>query len=95
MGLLTGAPTNERAIKHRIDNRSANQLPAPAESTSMGSRPDDLRVLGFAWVVAVGTALSGRPPHRSQRAGLPHWAPTSGSDAQTLLWIGMQNPGTW
>jgi hypothetical protein len=20
----------------------------------------------------------GRPPHRSQRAGLPHWAPTSG-----------------
>jgi len=28
--------------------------------------------------VAVGTALSGRPPHRSQRAGLPHWAPTSG-----------------
>ena len=33
---------------------------------------------------AVGTALSGRPPHRSQRAGLPHWAPTSGVDAQTL-----------
>ena len=46
-------------------------------------------------VVAVGTALSGRPPHRSQRAGLPHWAPTSGDDAQTLLGIGMQNPGTW
>ena len=32
--------------------------------------------------VAVGTPLrpsvSGRPPHRSQRAGLPHWAPNLG-----------------
>src|SRR5215471_17261255 len=28
--------------------------------------------------VAVGTALTGGPPHRSQRAGLPHWAPTLG-----------------
>jgi len=28
-------------------------------------------------LVAVNTG-SGRPPHRSQRAGLPHWAPTSG-----------------
>jgi len=27
----------------------------------------------------------GPPPHGSQRAELPHWAPTSGSDAQTLL----------
>src|SRR5664280_3030185 len=27
---------------------------------------------------AVGTALSGGPPHRSQRAELPHWAPGSG-----------------
>ena len=29
--------------------------------------------------VAVGTALAGGPPRRSQRAGLPHWAPTSGA----------------
>ena len=29
--------------------------------------------------VAVGTALAGGPPHRSQRAGLPHWAPTLGA----------------
>ena len=28
--------------------------------------------------VAVGTALAGGPPHRSQRAGLPHWAPALG-----------------
>ena len=31
-----------------------------------------------AGAVAVGTALAGRPPHRSQRADFPHWAPTSG-----------------
>jgi hypothetical protein len=29
-------------------------------------------------VVAVGTALAGGPPRRSQRAGLPHWAPIMG-----------------
>ncbi len=36
------------------------------------------------------TTLRGRdaghpaPPHKFQRAELPHWAPTSGVDAQTL-----------
>ena len=35
----------------------------------------------LAWVrvavgVAVGTTLSDGPPHRSQRAELPHWAPS-------------------
>src|SRR5690606_15164674 len=28
--------------------------------------------------IAVGTSVAGGPPHRSQRAGLPHWAPTLG-----------------
>ena len=36
------------------------------------------RALGVGVKVSVGTALSCRPPHRSQRAELPHWAPTSG-----------------
>jgi len=39
--------------------------------------------------VTVGTALSsigsGRPPYRSQRAELPHWAPTLGSGQKSLL----------
>jgi hypothetical protein len=35
--------------------------------------------------VAVGTALAGGPPHRSQRAGLPHWAPTSGAWRRSVL----------
>src|SRR5205809_13256 len=29
-------------------------------------------------VIAVGTALAGGPPHRSQRALLTHWAPALG-----------------
>ena len=36
--------------------------------------------------VAVGTALSGRPPHRSGRAELPHPAPAS--DQTTSRWFG-------
>jgi GNAT superfamily N-acetyltransferase len=34
---------------------------------------------------AVGTALTGGPPHRSQRAGLPHWAPTLGAWRRSAL----------
>jgi len=47
--------------------------------------------------VAVGTALSlatpGRPPHRSQRAELPHWALASGGDAEALMGPGMNDAG--
>jgi len=32
------------------------------------------------FMVAVGMRVAPHPPHRSQRAELPHWAPTSGSD---------------
>jgi len=37
-------------------------------------------------VIAVGTALSGGPPHRSQRALLTHWAPASDSNVEALTW---------
>lgn len=50
-------------------------------------------VAGALWsgrfTVAVGTALADRPPRRSQREGLPHWAPALGSDAQALTRIGV------
>ncbi len=41
--------------------------------------------------VAVGTALSGRPPRRSQRAELLHWAPALGPKVEALVWIGMHD----
>jgi len=40
--------------------------------------PNDLIESVVQEVVAVGTALSGRPPHRSVREELPHTAPTLG-----------------
>src|SRR5205085_11732019 len=42
--------------------------------------------------VAVGTAVAGRPPRRSQRAGLPHWAPALGGGGESLLGPGMEDP---
>ena len=33
-------------------------------------------------MVAVGTLIAQRPPHRSQRAELPHWAPTLDNDGK-------------
>ena len=39
--------------------------------------------------VEVGTTLTGRPPHRSERAELPHSALASGPNVQPYGWIGM------
>jgi hypothetical protein len=36
-------------------------------------------------LVAVGTVLTDGPPRRSQRAGLPHWAPVMGAWRRTAL----------
>jgi predicted transposase YbfD/YdcC len=38
-----------------------------------------------ALLVAVGTVLADGPPRRSQRAGLPHWAPVMGTWRRTVL----------
>ena len=43
--------------------------------------------------IAVGTALTGGPPHRSQRAGLPHWAPALGTGVKPRIREGMHNAG--
>ena len=44
-------------------------------------------------VIAVGTALTGGPPHRSQRALLTHWAPALGTNAKTHVGKRMHNTG--
>jgi len=64
------ADTGSRPPRHRLSrNRKADpgQKPTHDKKTrvSRGS-------------IAVGTVLTGGPPHRSQRAELPHWAPASG-----------------
>ena len=45
--------------------------------------------------VAVGTPVTRRPPHRSLRAELPHKAPTSGSNAQSLFGIRVESSHGW
>src|SRR6266542_4528390 len=36
---------------------------------------------------------SGRPPRRSQRAGLPHWAPALGAGVESHAWPWVHDPG--
>ena len=45
--------------------------------------------------IAVGTTLTGGPPHRSQRAELPHWAPASGAGVESHLGKRMLRMGGW
>jgi hypothetical protein len=40
--------------------------------------------------VAVGTGLAASPPHRPQRAALPHWVPASGTSVEAHVGIGMK-----
>lgn len=47
-----------------------------------------------AFLVAVGTALTGRPPHRSERAQLAHSAPVLGSGVEATFRPGMYDAGT-
>lgn len=44
--------------------------------------------MSYKNVVAVGTAITHSPPHRSVRAELPHTAPTSGHNVQPVNAIG-------
>src|SRR3954468_11426049 len=41
--------------------------------------------------VAVGTALTGGPPHGSRRAELPHRAPASGSGCEAHVRVGVHH----
>jgi hypothetical protein len=50
-------------------------LAEPGRRRARGIAAQSLFVTLQFMAVAVGTALAGGPPHRSQRAGLPHWAP--------------------
>ena len=45
--------------------------------------------------VAVEPPVTRRPPHRSLRAGLPHKAPASGRNVQTMFRIGVHDPQFW
>jgi hypothetical protein len=64
----------QRAIRYRAI--AASDAPERREGNRdlFNDRVEPVAAPGFA----VGTSVSGRPPHRSGRAGFPHPAPTSG-----------------
>jgi hypothetical protein len=64
---------------HNTATRSLARGGSPVPSTWRATR------------IAVGTALADGPPHRSQRAGLPHWAPALGAGVEAHLRIGMHD----
>jgi hypothetical protein len=45
--------------------------------------------------IAVGTALAGGPPRRSQRALLTHWAPALGGGVEARVGEGVFHAGGW
>ena len=82
-----GTQSAFRVLQHVIDQTEDGEVSHknPA-AVALGRKGG----LASAKVFAVGTALTGGPPHRSQRALLTHWAPTSGHDAQSLFGIRVQ-----
>ena len=55
----------------------------------------NIKIFAIFSMVAVGTQVTLHPPHRSQRALLTHWAPTSGCDVQLQIGIRMHNSDFW
>jgi hypothetical protein len=62
-------------------------------SASFNNRIDTSNSSTVLSTVAVGTALTGGPPRRSQRAELPHWAPALGTDVKSHFGERMHHAG--
>ena len=66
-------------VRELLDGRPGDREPTPGRESA--SRPGHARRRVFAASssgFAVGTPVARSPPHRSQRAELPHWAPAAG-----------------
>ena len=70
-----------------IGGSASQSSRAPGSSADLISRHP-------RWV-AVGTPVAQGPPHRSQRAALPHWALTLGTNVKALFRPGMLNACVW
>ena len=55
----------------------------------------DRVAIGRRETIAVGTALSGGPPHRSPRALLTLWAPALGASVEARVWEGVHDTDLW
>src|SRR5262249_48621626 len=77
-----GPPARPASVLDSSQVMLLGTLPPAARGGHIGAR-----------LIAVGTALAGGPPRRSQRALLTHWAPASGTNAEAHVGEGMHHAG--
>jgi putative transposase len=78
-----------REILHSVEHRRSKYLNNRAENSHQPTRARE------GAMIAVGTALASGPPHRSQRAGLPHWAPALDSGVESHVGKRVPHAGRW
>ena len=91
-------PRRRPAADHRRQRRLQRQ-PTTAWKTELAALATETGLAitvchlppGTRSGVAVGTALTGGPPHGSRRAELPHRAPASGSGCEAHVRVGMHH----
>ena len=76
-------PTTSHALAHR-SSASIDERTTPGQIEKTSPRAGAIRVPNSVGI-AVGTSLTGGPPHRSVRAELPHTAPTLDKDERIAL----------
>jgi RND superfamily putative drug exporter len=81
-------PAQAAGIQVETGGQLGDKVSKPSTETS-----ELIGILAAMVIIAVGTALTGGPPHRSQRAGLPHWAPALGTGVKPRIREGMHNAG--
>ncbi len=84
-------PLVERVLRHDFLTEAENVVLVGAHEPRQDADRQEPRAPGDP--VAVGTPVARCPPHRSQRAALPHWALTSGSTVEALFRPGMGDVG--
>ena len=82
--VLAASPFAARARSSKPPRRCSRELSGPQNRTfrDVSAETD-----------AVGTPVARRPPRRSQRARLTHWAPRLGSGVKAAVGPGMQDAG--
>ena len=97
LGSGTAEPSGQvdSGQRDRLFAAVAELLGAVAQRRRVALVVEDLHWADTATLdfIAVGTALTGGPPHRSQRALLTHWAPALGPGSEAPFRVGMQDSG--
>ena len=83
------ATVPHRVMMPSLQHRQSTYLNHRAENSHQPTRARERAM------IAVGTALASGPPHRSQRAGLPHWAPALDSGVESHVGKRVPRAGGW